>query len=337
VETIFELPLVVERYETELLSSTYERQTMQLHLLGAGEEGLGEDVSAFDIQDLPPYSEPPPLALEGEWTLGSFCSHIGAQSLWSEEPAWDGFLRFRRWAFESAALDLALRQAGASLPPLLGREPRPLRFVNSLGLGDPPTFETLQSRLSLYPGLHFKVDADARWSVELIDALAACGVVEIVDFKGRYGLPVDDEAALARMYEHVLERFPDALLEDPHDIPAIADLMASHADRISFDAPIHEVADIGSLRTINVKPSRIGNLASLFAIYAHCEGNGIAMYSGGMGELGVGRGQTQLLSSMFHPDAPNDIAPSAYNEPALSDGLPGSPLPAPAPAGFRWA
>ena len=60
------------------------------------------------------------------------------------------------------------------------------------------------------------------------------------------------------------------------------------------------------------------------------------MYSGGMGELGVGRGQTQLLSSMFHPDAPNDIAPSAYNEPSLTDGLPGSPLPAPAPTGFRW-
>lgn len=336
MEAIFELPLVVERYETELLTSEYERETMQLHLLGAGEEGLGEDVSAFGIEGLPPYSEPPELALEGEWTVGSFCAHIAAQGLWAEEPAWEGFHRFRRWAFESAALDLALRQGGRSLPSLLGREPRPLRFVNSLGLGDPPSFETLHSRLALYPELRFKVDADARWSEELIDALAACGAVEIVDFKGRYGLEVADEAALATMYARVLERVPDVLFEDPHDIPAIADLMASHADRISFDAPIHEVADIGSLRTINVKPSRIGSLASLFAIYAHCEANGIAMYSGGMGELGVGRGQTQLLSSMFHPDAPNDIAPSAYNERALADGLPSSPLPAPVPAGFRW-
>ena len=337
VEAIFELPLVVERYETELLTSGYERETMQLHLQGGGEEGLGEDVSAFDVQGLPPYSEPPELSLAGEWTLGAFCAHLAAQTLWTEEPAWDGFHRFRRWAFESAALDLALRQAGRALPALLGREPRELRFVNSLGLGDPPAFETLQSRLSLYPGLHFKVDADARWSEELIDALDASGAVEIVDFKGRYGLEVADEAALARMYARVLERFPDALLEDPHDIPAIADLMASHADRVSLDAPIHEVADIGSLRTINVKPSRIGNLSSLFAIYAHCEHHGIAMYSGGMGELGVGRGQTQLLASMFHPDAPNDIAPSAYNEPSLAGGLPGSPLPAPSPVGFRWA
>lgn len=38
------------------------------------------------------------------------------------------------------------------------------------------------------------------------------------------------------------------------------------------------------------------------------------MYGGGMGELGVGRGQIELLAAMFHPDAPNDVAPSAYNE-----------------------
>jgi hypothetical protein len=44
-------------------------------------------------------------------------------------------LRFRNCAFESAALDLALRQAGRSPHDVLGLEPRPVRFVNSLGLG----------------------------------------------------------------------------------------------------------------------------------------------------------------------------------------------------------
>ncbi len=33
------------------------------------------------------------------------------------------------------------------------------------------------------------------------------------------------------------------------------------------------------------------------------------MYGGGMGELGVGRGQIELLAALFHPDAPNDVAP----------------------------
>ena len=55
-----------------------------------------------------------------------------------------------------------------------------------------------------------------------------------------------------------------------------------------------------------------------------------------MGELGVGRGQIELLAAIFHPDAPNDVAPSAYNEDDPVGELPGSPLdPSPAPSGFR--
>jgi len=92
------------------------------------------------------------------------------------------------------------------------------------------------------------------------------------------------------------------------------------------------------VRTINVKPTRLGSLRTLFELYAHCEAHGIAMYGGGMGELGVGRGQIQLLAALHHPDGSNDVAPSAYNAPALVAGLPTSPLdPRPAPTGFRRA
>jgi hypothetical protein len=62
------------------------------------------------------------------------------------------------------------------------------------------------------------------------------------------------------------------------------------------------------------------------------------MYGGGMGELGVGRGQIELLAALFHPDAPNDVAPSAYNEDDPPGGLQASPLaPRPEATGFRWA
>ena len=62
------------------------------------------------------------------------------------------------------------------------------------------------------------------------------------------------------------------------------------------------------------------------------------MYGGGFGELGVGRGQIQLLAALFHADAPNDVAPSAYNEDDPPGALPGSPLaPRPEATGFRWA
>ena len=55
-----------------------------------------------------------------------------------------------------------------------------------------------------------------------------------------------------------------------------------------------------------------------------------------MGELGVARGQIQLLAALFSPDGPNDIAPPGFNALDPAPGLPESPLdPDPAPAGFR--
>lgn len=59
-----------------------------------------------------------------------------------------------------------------------------------------------------------------------------------------------------------------------------------------------------------------------------------------MGELdlGVGREQIQLLGSLFHPDGPNDVAPSGFNAGTPAADLPPSPLAAnPAPTGFRRA
>jgi hypothetical protein len=62
------------------------------------------------------------------------------------------------------------------------------------------------------------------------------------------------------------------------------------------------------------------------------------MYGGGMGELGVGRGQIQLLASLFHADGPNDVAPGGYNLDTPAADLPRSPLAAePAPTGFSLA
>jgi hypothetical protein len=88
---------------------------------------------------------------------------------------------------------------------------------------------------------------------------------------------------------------------------------------------------------LNSKPSRFGRLQELLAFYDHCEQHGIALYGGGMFELGPGRGQIQYLASLFHPDGPNDVAPGAYNNPEPTAGLPGTPLdPAPAATGFRW-
>jgi hypothetical protein len=80
----------------------------------------------------------------------------------------------------------------------------------------------------------------------------------------------------------------------------------------------------------------VGRLRDLFALYAACEERGLAMYGGGMGELGPARMQIQLLASLFHPDGPNDVAPPAFNLPEPVEGLPASPLVVSKPPfGFR--
>jgi L-alanine-DL-glutamate epimerase-like enolase superfamily enzyme len=340
------LPVVIESYELERLSARlsygFERVTTRVRLVGGGTKGLGEDVSPFEDEADTLHVTRPALPLVGQWTLRSLCDRLAELDQWPVPPRWEMARRWRNWAFESAALDLALNQAGRALHELVGREPRPLRFVNSLGLGDPPTFDPIRRRLELHPDLRFKLDATPAWTPELIGEVAATAAVEIVDFKGRYGLELGELAPLLEMYERVVAAFPDALLEDAHDLPEVAELLAPEAHRIAYDAPIQSVADIDGTpltpRALNIKPCRVGDLRSLLDVYDACETRGLVTYGGGMGELDVGRGQIQLLASLFHPDGPNDVAPGGYNADTPAADLPSSPLPAdPAPTGFRRA
>jgi len=341
-----DLPLVVEACEYERLSTVlahdFERITTHVRLIGGGVDGLGEDVSVHVEDGTSLHEARPPLPLAGEWTLAAFCDHLATLDPWPEPPEWAAARQYRNWAFESAALDLALRQAGRSLHELLGLEPRPVRFVNSLGLGEQPSIEHVRRRLERAPGVRFKLDAEATWSPALVDEVAATGAVDTIDFKGHYGLEVKDPQALAALYERVVAAFPDAYLEDPHDLPEVTALLRDHVERVSYDAPIHDAEAIGATplpaRVVNVKPSRIGTLRGLFEVYARCAREQRPMYGGGMGELGVGRGQIELLAALFHPDTPNDVAPSAYNEDDPAGALPTSPLtPRPDAVGFRWA
>ena len=98
---------------------------------------------------------------------------------------------------------------------------------------------------------------------------------------------------------------------------------------MTWDAPIHSAADIADqpwpARTINIKPSRFGTLRALLDTYDHCAAYGIDAYGGGQYELGPGRGQIQYLAALFHPDAPNDLAPAGFDHPAPPPDAPCSP------------
>src|SRR6476659_6850218 len=177
-----ELPLVVESCEYERLSAVltheFERVTTHVRLVGADAEGLGEDVSIHVEDGTSLHERRPALPLAGEWTLARFCDHVATLELWPEPPEWAGLERCRIWAFESAALDLALRQAGSSLHDALGLAPQPVRFVNSLGLGKEPSIEPVLRRLARSPGVRFKLDDQQTWPHALVDEVAATGAVD---------------------------------------------------------------------------------------------------------------------------------------------------------------
>ncbi len=345
-ERVAELPLQVTDYVLEALSqpvsSGFDRRSTIVRLRGGGEEGVGEDVTyeASDHERL--QAAGPVHDLAGEHTLGSFSALVGDLDLFDGTPPERAPSRhYRRWAFESAALDLALRQAGRSLGEALGRTPSPVSFVVSLRLGDPPLAEPVTDRLVRHPGLRFKLDPTSSWDPELIAELAATGAVSTLDLKGMYrGSPVDQGADVT-LYQRVVEGFPEAWIEDPAVDEQTAKVLDAHRDRVTWDAPLHSVADIEALPwppcTINVKPSRFGSVRTVLDVYDHCAAQGIGAYGGGQFELGPGRGQAQYLASLFHPEAPNDLAPAGYNAVTPAEDLPSSPLaPAPAPIGFRW-
>ncbi len=90
------------------------------------------------------------------------------------------------------------------------------------------------------------------------------------------------------------------------------------------------VEDIHALRypprMVNIKPSRLGGAPEICSMHlTTVPREGIGNYGGGQFELGVGRGQIQYLASLFHADAPNDVAPSGYNLPDPPAGLPQKP------------
>ena len=139
-DLLADLPLEVDGYALEGLqanvSSGFERLSTVVHLTGGGLEGVGEDV-VYDAEDHVALQEAGPVharALSGSFTLAEFCELVDSLDLFPVAPKRDVSRLYRRWTFHSAALDLALAQAGQ---PLLGA-PRPRAAAGDVRRLAPP-------------------------------------------------------------------------------------------------------------------------------------------------------------------------------------------------------
>jgi hypothetical protein len=315
-DSLAELTVKVDGYRLERRESAtpsgWTRVTTTVVLEGDASTGQGEDVTyEADLHD----GVPDQLMLAGTWSVEDLSHHLD-----EFEELTEGY---RRWAFESAVLDLGLRQNELGLGEALGRKERPVRFVVS-------TRAAPQRWLEVAPGLEFKLDAEKDWDRELLRGLRGLGRVRVVDLKAYYRGTSVDLTPDPELYRAVVEELPDAIIEDAWLEDGLRETLAGAEDRLSFDAPVHSLADLDGLplepRWLNVKPSRFGTVRELLETIEACEERGISMYGGGQYELGPGRLHIQRLASLFYPDGPNDVAPHEYNEGEPREGLPQSPL-----------
>ncbi|MGK2878977.1 MAG: hypothetical protein ACSLFF_10470 [Solirubrobacterales bacterium] len=343
-----DLPLKIESSEFvrhELaVSSGFDRVTTEIVMHGLGETGRGEDVT-YDTLDHDVLQKDAVVDLTFEGTFDEFSQQLKTLPLWAAPPVRDVSENYRTWGFESAALDLALRQNGTDFAAALGIEPSPVRFILSLRLGEPPEISRVENWLAVAPWLEFKLDAENSWPRELFEQLGTTGLVRQVDLKGYYTDSPVDNPPTERMYRDTIECFPDAWIEDAAFTDDTRPLLEAPGvvERLTWDAQMHGLADIEALefppRGMNIKPSRFGPLSELLAVIEYCSARDIEMYSGGQFELSVGRAHLHAIASVFFPDTPNDASPIDYHGNDPVEGAPSSPLPVPPSEerrGFSW-
>lgn len=315
-DSVAELTVRVDGYRLERRESPtpsgWTRVTTTVVIEGDGAAGQSEDVTyESELHD----GVPAELMLAGTWNIEDLSRRLD-----EFEELEEGY---RRWAFEGAMLDLALRQNELGLGEAFGREERPVRFAVS-------TRAAPEQWLEFAPGLEFKLDAEQDWDRALLVRLRELDRVRVVDLKAYYRGTSVDLAPDPELYRAIVEELPDVVIEDAWLEDGLRDALAGAEDRLSFDAPIHSLSDLDGLplepRWCNIKPSRFGTVRGLLETIEACQERGITMYGGGQYELGPGRPQIQRLASVFYPDGPNDVAPSAYNEGEPREGLPQSPL-----------
>lgn len=323
-------------------SSGFTRTTTVVSLRGDGETGYGEDVTYDGAAHDALADSGEAFPVTGEDTLDGVSDRLGDLDLFlGADPEQSVFRNYRRWAFESAALDLALKQRGTTLAERLDRESDPVRFVVSTRLEEPPTGDRVLEWLERDAGLEFKLDPTAEWTTDVIERVADTDAVRVLDLKGQYHGTSVDQPADPDLYERVIEGFPEAFIEDPQLTDDTRPLFSGEEARVTWDYPIRSVETIRELpwepAWLNIKPSRFGSVRSLFDALEHCEREGIRMYGGGQFELDVGREHLHAIASLFYPDSPNDIAPMGYNDATPGAALPSSPLEVPRDRrGLEW-
>ena len=293
-----ELPVHVEKARVEIeaieLPSYPDgpRPTSTIILTGSGELGMGENV-AWTAEDHHLFrAEVSDRLPANRGTIGDLSRQLQTSCT---DP-------YQASAFESAAIDLALRQARTNLEEIAEASYQELRYVRSFGAAEDPLPE-LVSHSQQAPSVEVKLDVHPAWKPATIASLADLGTIAVLDFKHR-GTQTQQVAVAAAL------RKP--WLEDPGTRGLRPN--GALAERFSLDAALTSEDPAGLLANLNpaaanLKAPRMGGILALLRAADFCMAHKKPFYLGGMFEVSVGRTQARELASLLTPQGPNDLAP----------------------------
>jgi O-succinylbenzoate synthase len=214
------------------------------------------------------------------------------------------------WGLEATMLDM-------SLSKLLGGTRREIDVGISLGIQ--PSAEALAARVVAavadgYRKVKIKIMPGADVSfVRAARQAAGPKVPLMADANNAYSL--DDADRLAELDDLNLMMIEQPLAWD--DLVRHAELQKRLQTPICLDESItsldraRDMVTLGAGRVINIKPGRVGGLASSVAIHDFCESQGIPVWCGGMLESGIGRAYNVALASLSNFVKPGDVSPSS--------------------------
>lgn len=218
-------------------------------------------------------------------------------------------------AVEMAAWDAAAKRRGESLAAWLGGTRSSVSVGVSLGMeADPGALgDVVEGHLAAgYRRVKVKIEPGR--DVDVLSALRErFPDLELwADANSAYG-PDDVEALGA------LDGLGLGLLEEPiapGDLVAYARLQERLATPLCLDESVQSVGDaaaaleLGSCRTLNLKPGRVGGHTASLRICELLESSGVSIWCGGMLETGIGRAHNVALASHAAFTLPGDISAS---------------------------
>jgi O-succinylbenzoate synthase len=213
-------------------------------------------------------------------------------------------------ALENAVWDLQAKVQDQPLSEMLGGVRNKVEVGVSIGIQ--PTLEGLLARVDSFVAQGYqriKVKIEPGWEIKPLKAIRERHPDIRLMADANSAFTLDDVAIFKEMDQLDLLMIEQPLGYD--DIFDHAKLQAQINTAICLDESIHSPEDarwaieLQACRIINMKVARVGGFTNALAIHEMCQEAGMALWSGGMLETGVGRAANLHLATL-----PNFILPS---------------------------